>query len=250
MPHAVDEKRFVWMVLALLVEAQLCLGAKSGPDGAVGTWTLLVNKSAIVDDPVAPPPSHADACAMWVPPGVTKARGVVLSASLIPEHFWRDDSPFRKAVADANMVAIILNCSASRILQRASCAAASRPCNQSSDCTSSQCSKCDQGKCVDKHPRTVHLPEDYYVPRTLSAFAQASGMPEVATAPVFAMGWSAAGPFAMHVAYALPTKTAGFLYYHSGTMTCPAHFANSPGCAKNSTFAGIPFLAINGECEQ
>ena len=226
---------------------------RSAPDGAVGTWTLTVNKSDIVRDPAAPTPtpsSKPDACAMWRPPGVKKARGVVLSASLIPDQFWQDGSAFRKAVEQAQMVAIILNCSVSRIHNASSCEADARPCKTSTDCAVSPCTHCDGKKCVNKHPEQIDLPEDVYVPKTLAAFADASGMPEISGAPVFAMGWSAAGPFAMHVAYALPSQTLGFLYYHSGTMTCPTHFSKAPGCATNETFSAIPFLAINGECEQ
>ncbi len=77
----------------------------------------------------------------------------------------------------------------------------------------------------------------------LTQLADRAGHPELVTAPLLTVGHSTGGIFARNVAYWAPERTIGVIHIKSGNM----HQHLRP---ENTSLAGVPFLAINGELEQ
>ncbi len=76
----------------------------------------------------------------------------------------------------------------------------------------------------------------------LKSLAEKSGHPELERIPLLTVGHSTGGIFARNVAYLQPDRVLGIIHIKSGNM----HQHIPP---QNSTLAGVPFLAINGELE-
>ncbi len=77
----------------------------------------------------------------------------------------------------------------------------------------------------------------------LDALAEKAGHPELAGAPILALGHSVSGIFARNIAYWQPDRTIGVIHIKSGNM-----HQHRPD--PQLSLAGVPFLAINGEFEQ
>jgi hypothetical protein len=79
--------------------------------------------------------------------------------------------------------------------------------------------------------------------RDLKILAEKVGHPEVAFAPLMTIGYSTSGITCRNYAYWNPERIIGVMHLKSGNLQ--AYIQDM-----HATLAGVPFLAVNGECEQ
>lgn len=79
--------------------------------------------------------------------------------------------------------------------------------------------------------------------RDLQALAEKCGHPEVAFAPLMTVGYSTSGITCRNIAYWKPNRIIGVIHCMSGNFQTCIQDARA-------SLAGVPFLVVNGECEQ
>ena len=79
--------------------------------------------------------------------------------------------------------------------------------------------------------------------RDLRVLAEKSGHPEAAFAPFLTIGYSTSGITCRNIAYWNPDRVIGVMHLMSGNLQ--AHIPDL-----RASLAGVPFLVVNGECEQ
>jgi hypothetical protein len=79
--------------------------------------------------------------------------------------------------------------------------------------------------------------------RDLKTLAEKSGHPEIAVVPWMTIGYSTSGITCRNIAYWNPDRTIGVMHMMSGNFQ---QHVQDP----RASLAGLPFLVVNGECEQ